>query len=346
MTTSSKKEVRNDLARMSCIIMPRVCHWKTWIVKLSRSCTVTRTWRLFGTSQYRTGNDEENKDGQNDSPASEQLERTTIRKKNENLTDKQKEHIRQLHRSGLSITRIQRESFPEFSRAALFAHLEPTRGSKWTQEEDDTLLELRHKGMKTEDIKASVFPQYSARALEYRITRLQARNPGAQNDLRMRKPFTAEKVEQLKQLHAQGRTIAEIANLISRSQTAVGTRIRSLNLGTIINSDSKSAARKKWTQAEDDLLKPYLAVRFAPRHFAALDQLPTWRRTFRSAEGRLGLLRRKAGIVRDWRKWSSVEAESARRFRAEGLTTAQIAEKLGRNSKQVWAKIYSMEKVP
>jgi len=55
------------------------------------------------------------------------------------------------------------------------------------------------------------------------------------------------------------------------------------------------------------------------------------------------LLRRKAGITRDWHRWTSEHIDLVVRLRAEGLTIAQIGERLGRTETQVRGRFLALD---
>ena len=325
-------------------VVPRVSALcKPWATKKALPFRVTWKCRFF-TSQSRRGKDEESTAGQSDSAPSVQLERPPRRKRGENtwLSDEQKALLTNLRRDGLSMEQIQRDYLAKFSRSALYLHVDLPHQEKWTKEQDSTLLGLRAKGKTIEEIKAVAFPQTPITTLHLRIRRLLAQNPDIRNDLLARRPVTDHKIEQLSRFRAQGLTIAKIAEALGLSHGAVSKWIRDLNLGSITISRSSNGTLKRWTQVEDDFIRPYLAVRFLTRHFEALKQIPSWNRTYDATVQRLQVLRRKAGITKYLHKWNSQEIEFAVSSRADGLTLAEIAEKLGRKTDNVRAKLNNL----
>jgi len=245
-----------------------------------------------------------------------------------------------LHRDGTPVPQIRRECLPEFALSTLYLYLEPARGAKWTKAEDDTLMDLRGKGLTVEHIKDEAFPDKSSSMLKQRVRRLLALNPGTRNELLQRNLFTSDRIQQLERLHEQGVSSLEIADALGIVHKVVRAKMSQLKLNTVKSDKGARRTSKKWTQAEHDALEPYLAIRFSTRHFdEILKQIPMWRRSLHSTEERLSMLRRNAGITRDWRKWSPEQIGILLKLQAEGLTLPEIAEKLSRKVSDVRAKL-------
>jgi len=264
------------------------------------------------------------------------------------LTDEQKQQIKDLWRAEIPMKQIKRQNFPEFSITTLYKQLPFKRNyiHHWTQEQDETLVKLRAKGMTAAKIRAKAFPSRSNARIIARLMYLPHTDPDIHIDLRKPKPVPITKRIRVLNLYHKGTQDLEIAKMLKLDHASVKEYIRGLRTpGTEPSEPLRPPrpSREQWTAAEDDLLRPDLAVRFSAQHFATLSQTPGWQRTFESTYQRIRQLCLKEGITLDWRKWTSEEESSAIELSADGLTASQIAKKIGRNRFQVLGFLRRME---
>lgn len=205
---------------------------------------------------------------------------------------------------------------------------------QWTQEEQNRLMSLRAKGMRIHDIVRQEFPSKTIQSAQSEVQKISTRE--RRRMLEERTLWTQNERQHMREMSTMGCTPPEIAKRLGRSPVAV---VRKAHLiGLRLPHTPRSRRNLSWTKEEDDVLKPYLPMINNVHELQSL--LPE--RTFSATENRMQRLRKAANLVRPSRSWTQDDRNKLGDYRRQGLSLAEIGDRLGRSRDSIKARLYEI----
>jgi predicted transcriptional regulator len=199
---------------------------------------------------------------------------------------------------------------------------------RWTAKEDAQIRALRNGGAELEAI-AERFPDRSRGAVAKRVQHLifegqvERRGRARENER-----WTSVQDATIVRLRARDAAFSEIASHFpERTADAVSARIRHLVERGEVGKRREVGTRKRWSAAEDAILKRMRRRRATMAQMAAAVQ-----RSVAAVNGRIAMLIRNGELTvqQEHRPWTAAEDRRIAQLRRRGKTTDEIAAELGR----------------
>jgi transposase len=241
--------------------------------------------------------------------------------------------LKRLYASGATVQEIQK-TFPERSlpglRYAIYHHLKPVK--PFPEHEMQIVRDMRAQGKTLADIR-NILPHRSNNAINLRVKRGIAQSDSTIVNQNPYISYSNAEEDDVKLLHAEGKSILEIAKAMDRSYSSIRLKMAQLGLQPHARA---SHSIKHWTEEELSILKPVIGKRLTDADLAAL--LP--HRTSRQIHSRIARLRLEAGIYisAPQFKWSEKECQTLKRMMSKGVALARISELMNRSYGSVYQR--------
>ena len=240
---------------------------------------------------------------------------------------------------GLSDREIQQKYFPSRTRKAIGQKKRrgiTPRPNAWSDAEGQMLLKLREEGKSILQIHEAL-PQRSVRAIQKRVIEFLV-----QQKIKPRPPtyaYTAEDVEILKSMRADGLDNAQIASRLHRTTRSITAKLYTPGLRS---NSTEPRMNTRWTKAEDEKLAPFLNKRLEITKLLGLLS----NRSEAAIISRLAANRERLGIVLNsaHATWDPEVSEKLRSLVAESKandgspTWLEISKRMGRSVASVKTK--------
>ena len=183
---------------------------------------------------------------------------------------------------------------------------------RWTEAEDAFLRAATAAGVPSGEIASRLYRTAHAVRRRREVTGLTG--PRA-------RPYTARENEVIAAMLRKGEPLATIAGVLGRSEDALRLHARQLGLVTVTR-------RRRWTVAEDQELRRAYVAGLSTSQIRNL-RLPT------RSEGAIAARAHLLGLAEHGRRWNSDDDATLARLVEHGLSSTDIARRLGRTEEAV-----------